>query len=340
MSRIDRPTPNQSYLVKQMQIKIAACLAELMHSLGNKSNVGHAAYKDPLPYLHSTGGWSPQKQEFWLRGGIKGNPDGGRVIFRNTRWGPDSKVDYGPKNLDQQVFEVVPDKTKLIQNGTDGDLHVAYEEEVGLTNSFSSSITKGVSLDMSASASSETTISGEYAGVKAEEKVALSFGIDRSSSKEEQKEEGEEGSHNEKLGIEFDAESRKNYLVEISYKNAGYSQAFNIDGIQDFDIELQMVHANHPNVKVEGIDGLLQFLYGYDTDYAWMQGQWDGLPWLTKDAMDWAQQPENRRIQVAGINHASLDSKPTYNVQELGNDIPVEYQHLPVEDAQQYQEEA
>ena len=55
--------------------------------------------------------------------------------------------------------------------------------------------------------SSETTVSGSYAGVSAEEKVTAEFGVEKST--EESREQSEEGTKDESLGIAFTAAPRQ-----------------------------------------------------------------------------------------------------------------------------------
>ena len=71
-----------------------------------------------------------------------------------------------------------------------------------------------------------------------------------------------------------------------------------------------------------------------------MQGYWAKAPDRVQRAMDYISKPENRRIQVSGINHESLDSNATYNVEQLGSTIPGEFAHLPVVNAQEYADAA
>ena len=89
-------------------------------------------------------------------------------------------------------------KTKIIRNGSDGVVHVSYEEAVEVTNAFSSSVSKGVTLDMESSKSSETTaevkVSGEYMGVTAEAGLSETFGISKTQSKSESEEQAREKS--------------------------------------------------------------------------------------------------------------------------------------------------
>ena len=348
-------TPNQSYLCKNMEFKIAAALAVLLVDLGYNVHEDSDAYNtQPNNTSYWPSGWRINNQYFHLR------PFGDRqwptvdLIFKNARWdGEQSKFDYGKETLDHQVVESDEGKTKIVENETNDKLHIAYEEEEELTNSFSSSITKGVTLDMTqtkdASVDSTTTVSGEYAGFKAETSLAAHFGISQSKSESKSselgKEKSEEGTKKASIAIEFDAKALSNYMVQITKKNEQTRQPFSIDGVMDFDF---MIKANHEywqesrnrhyrpggkgNINLIGIEGLIQFVFGYDTNFPSMQNYWNNAPDQVKRAVDWIQDAKNRRIQVSGVSLASLDSNAHYDIKPLGSTIPSELSHLPVID--------
>ena len=350
MTGIVAPVPNQSYFAKQMQGHLAAALACLMYDLGANCNALDNAWRSPFKTLFQPGVWRIDNQFFTIRRTADKAPGISSVRFSKARWDPEhSSLDYGTKKAEQKVNEHAADKTKLIQNKSDTTVHVSYEESIGLTNAFSSSVTKGVSLDMSAEIASEQKVSGSYAGVSAEVSLSEKFGISKSSSKEESKEQSEEGTKDQSLGIEFDAEPRNNYLVEISKENETTTQPFDIDGVMDFAIHLSLRHNTQgrngrfrptDQIDLSSIDDLMQMVFGYDTRFPKMEGYWAKAPDRVQRAMDYISKPENRRIQVSGINHESLDSNATYNVEQLGHAIPGEFAHLPVVDAQEYADAA
>ena len=348
-------TPNQSFLCKNMEFRIAAAVAVLLQDLGYNVANNWSAYKEnPGSSLFYPVSWRKDKQDFWARpsGTRKASTVG--IYFKNARWdGEKSAMNYGPQTLDHKVVENNAGKTKIIKNETDGLLHVSYEESEELTNSFSSSVTKGVTLDMTRtkdeSVDAATKISGGYAGVSAEVSLAAHFGISETKSESQSseigKEKAEEGTKSESIAIEFDAEPRANYLVTITKENEQTRQPFDINGVMDFDINIQprdaywqptgnSGHRPHGEVGLVGIEGLIQFVSGYDTDYPNMQGYWDKAPSQVKNAMDWIQNAENRRIQVSGINLASLDGNADYDVKLLGAAVPPELAHLPEVNAQ------
>ena len=277
------------------------------------------------------------------------------MTFLNPRFDPTrGEIWYGPKKVAENVLVSDDGKTKLIRNDSDSAIHVAYEEEVGLVDSYSAGVTKGVVLDVAKELSSETTaevkVSGEYAGVSAEASLSETFGVSKSESREESKEEAEERSHEgsrtEKIAIEFDAEPGKHYLVTISKEHVTSYQPFAIRGVMDFDLHFQMPrhsgrgqqHSDHypgSSVALQGFDGLDQFVAGFDTNYPSMQGFLDQSYSGTKKAFDWLRDPQNRYIEVEGTKEASEESNATYQVESLGGSVPDALANLPVVDAEE-----
>ena len=340
--------PNQSYLVKEMQFKIAAALAGgLMFDLGaNIAAAGeHEPWNDPIKTLWTPTYWRINRQQFFAR--TRHPRHSGELFcfvkFSDTRWdSQNSELNYGPKTIDQKVDERESGKTKIIRNKTDGDVHVAYAESVELTNAFSASVTQGVTLDMTAEVASEQKVSGSYAGVTAEVSLSEKFGVARGTSKQASKQESEEGTTSESLSIDFVATPHDYFLVDVKKQNEHTSQPFDIRGVMDFDITL----AFRSTVKVKnwhlrpgktitaaGIDELLQVAHGFDTRYPSLEGYWDHAPQHVRDSLDWIADPANRRIHVAGVSHASLDSNADYDIEPLGGDVPDAFADLPVVDA-------
>ena len=338
MIRTGTPTlPNQSYLVKQMQAKMTAALSVLMYDLGAACFNPPHPWQNPNSVLTYTSGWRREHQNFVITGSPFPN-----VTFTGARWDPENgKVNYGLKKVAKDAVKQDDGLTKIIRNDTDGDIHVSYSQAISLTNSFSSSITKGLNEDLEVS--SETTVSGSYAGVSAEEKLGVSFGIEKTS--EESKEESQEGTRDEALAIDFDATAGLYYLITILKEQGNFYQDFDIDAVQDFDVRMNLNtktwhtrrngrRISRPDISVRGgVEGLLQFVHGFDTDHPHMQGYWDVAPARVKAAVNWIADPVNRRIQVSGRNQGTLDKNADFHVELLGNGVPDPLAHLPVENA-------
>ena len=156
--------PNQSYLAKQMQAHMAACLSPMLWELSYSGPNVRSPYP-PHTAVQSPHDWRVSNQVFHYRGAFwDWRPDGSYIKFRKARWDPEvSDIHYGPKRVAQNVNVENAGKTKLIRNDSNTDVDVSYKETESLTNSFSTSVTQGLTLDMTVT--SETSVSGSYAGV-------------------------------------------------------------------------------------------------------------------------------------------------------------------------------
>ena len=331
-------TPNQSYYLKEIHLRTAGCLAALMHDLGSDSDWAPGAYIHPLRVCYTPSHWRKDHQSIYLRGP---QDEKAFVFFSNARWDPEaSEIIRGQKRIAENVEVSDDSKTKIIRNDTDGPIHVAYEESVGLTNSFSSRVTKGLTLDVTTS--EETTVTGEYPGVSAEVKVSESLGV--SKSEEQEKDEAEEGTQGETVSIEFDASPGCYYLVTITKDHEQTEEPFDINGVFDFDIHMRLTedwwkrrnckYLNHHDIHVQGVAGLLQFYHGYDTNHPEMEGYSKHAVSRIANGINWIAKSSNRRVQVSGVNEASLESNADYRVELLGNRLPGGMAHLPVVQAE------
>ena len=345
-------TPNQSYLMKLMQWRLATALGAILWDLGvnARQRVNSWTRQQPNDVVWWPSAWRVLREVFSYRPNWGGGGGTASVTFSNPRFDPNrGKVWYGPKKIAENVLVADDAKTKLIRNDSDSVIHVSYEEEVGLTNSYSAGITKGVTLDVAKELSSETTaevkVSGEYAGVSAEAGLSETFGVSRSESREESKEESKEqsreGSRSEAIAIEFDAQPGRHYLVTISKEHITSYQPFKIQGVMDFDLHITMPrhsgrgqqHSDHhpgAHVDLVGFDGLEQFVSGYDTSYPSMEGFLLKAYTNTRKAFDWLMDPENRYIEVEGNRESSEEGNATYQVEALGATVPDALAHLQV----------
>ena len=231
------PTPNESYLAKQMQGVMASCMAPMVWELS------YGAQDVSSPWLsyrvdeavHTPSNWRTDNQIYHFRGTVSGQPDTGAYVkFNNYRYDPEhSSLNYGPKRVAQDVSVENNAKTKLIKNDSDAPVDVSYDESVSETNSFAATVTHGMTMDLSVD--STQTISGGYAGVEASVSMQEHFGVSKTS--EESRESSEEGTTEQSLSIEFTAEPGEYYLITISKEHAVTYQVFRIDGVADMDIE-------------------------------------------------------------------------------------------------------
>ena len=314
-------------------------MASMIHELSNTAKWSPGIWTHPHTVVSNPTAWRVTDQSVHLYP-TRDHVSWTKIRFTNARWDPTaSTVVYGEKKVAQDVNINSSGKTKLIRNDSESIIVVKYAESESVTNSFSSSITHGLTLDMSVS--SETTVSGSYAGVSAEEKVTAEFGVETTS--EESQAESEEGTTEESVEIEFEAEPGKYYLVTITKEHKTTYQPFTIDGIMDYDIEIitpgnedGRLGKYYPGKHVTttgGVAGFLQFVYGYDTNYPAMVGFWDASYRRTKNGIGCVADPNRRRIQVTGVNQESLESNVDFHVEGLGGTVPDHLKDLPVLDA-------
>ena len=332
------PTPNQSYLLKGMQEVQASCHAAWINDVANTALSIPGAWWHPTDVLFYPTWWRTDDQNFAFRGNDGGHVS--NVTYTNARFPPGSgDIHYGPKRIAQNAVVDNDAKTKVIRNDGDTVIHVRYEETESLTNTFSTNVTTGLTIDVTATSS--TSVEGEYAGVKASEAITTELGVD--TSREETTEQGEEGSHSETLSIEFDADVGEYYLVTVSKEREVSYQDFDIDALMDWDMtfiletqpdaRLADHYPGHTVTLTGGADGFNQFIRGYDTDYPQMQGFYEKVYARTRNGIACVLEPRRRHIRVSGTNQAQLESNADYRVEKLGTTLPDSLKHLPVEHA-------
>ena len=243
----DAPTPNESYLAKQMQEHLARCLSPMVWELSSGAPDGTG------DVVHTPSDWRTNHQTFRWRGTVRGQPyTGAYITFTNARYDPEhSDLNYGPARLAQDVNEPSPGKTKLIKNDSDAPVEVTYTEGESLTNSDTMTVTHGLEMDLSVD--STQTISGGYAGVDASVSMQEHFGV--AKTQEESREQAREGTHEASIDIDFTAAPGEYYLVTISKEHAVTYQDFRIDGVMDFDIEIGFGHEGGGRQRAAGRAG-------------------------------------------------------------------------------------
>ena len=329
------PTPNQSFLVKEMQTTIAACLSGVVSDISGGAPYIKAPWNNPSLTLNlrQPDPWRIADQTFryW---------SAASVTFTNARWDPErSEVHYGPERLAQNVEVNNDAKTRIIRNSSDATVHVEYAESESLTDAFSTSVTKGLTIDVTASSTQE--VHGEYAGVGASVSLTEEFGVSKST--EQTKDQSEEGTHESSINVSFDADAGHYYLVSVTKEHEVTYQSFNIVGVMDFDVEIDYgprrgrLGAHYPPGGVAkitgGLDGLQQYLYGFDTAYPEMAGYYAATYGRTKNGIGCVLDARRRQISVSGTNQASLEKNADYDVRSLGKSLPPDLKGLPVEDS-------
>lgn len=343
--------PNQSYFAKQMQIKITAALVPLLQDLGcNVVNPDESAPWDRATrYVRPGTGWRKGDMivECWQRPDVQTGRS--TIRFASPRWEPGvGEIKKGEARIAEKFDLQLNEDAEIITNDTNQVVHVAYEKSISLTNSYGTHVTKGMSMDLteSAEATSETTISGEYAGVSAEQKLAITVGVEatQSQSQEREEEKAREGTREDSLAVEFDVLPHTSVAMTPGAQQENQYQPVDIDNALDFDFVFHMnpEHSKHgqgyrlskDDVTVIGVSGLLQLVHGYDTDHPGMDGYWESAPERVKLGIAYVEDPQSRRIQISTVNEAEVQTKGGYNITELGSTVPAELANLPVRNAE------
>ena len=346
---------NESFLIKGISAKAASCVLPFILDTGGRSGTGNLAI--PLESNPPSLNWGPDEwrkhllTQYW-RAETGHWPYGPNmfsmfdrhdhrhnegVSFSDYRYDPElSKIDYGTPILVQNVEDKDTGKTKLFTNKTKEEIHVAYSESETLANSVEHSMSNSTHMDVT----SETTVSGSYAGVEAEQKLSTSFGV----SFDESETENESQEQTEEVAIDFVIKPGEFVLVEVKKEHERTHTAFTVDGVLDFNMLIKWNHwrrhwwKNHfqpkETISIANLHDFGQFMNGYDTNNPEMIGYLNASATaVVHTALRKLLDPENRRVQCSGIKERVYENNVDYDISDLGGKIPDSLADLPVIDA-------
>ena len=175
--------------------------------------------------------------------------------------------------------------TKIFDNAKGRDpLHIAYTESVALSNSVTESVAEEFTFDVTTS--SETTISGEYAGASLEEKLTTE--VHSGFKKDESREESESKESETGVAVEFDCPAGAIKQVTIVKKHQReqipVSGLFVVDFAMDLKLRhwwnkkaggIKYRHGGQDYFSADSVQGLYEMIRGTDTDYPGLQGFWE-----------------------------------------------------------------
>ena len=332
----DGPVANESYVVKQVQTKVASCLTAYMHDVGAHVGWLPGAWRDTRLVDAST--WRKGNMvvatQPWNHHHTEHNE---YLHFKDAAYGPDSKIVYGTPQLLQNVEDRDQAKSKIFRNKSEDEIHVGYSESEELQDSVGHTVSNSMHMDIT----SEQTVSGSYAGVSAEAKFTEAFGVafDDSTTKEQSQTESEA------VAIDFTIKPGEFILVEVLKEHERTRTEFSIDGYLDFTIWVKLNHwredrgHNHflslhnDGFTLPSVNGIEQFFRGYDTDHPEMEGYWKAANTRVRNGVNWILEPTNRRVQVEGVKDRVLEQNADFDITELGSAIPEDLAHLPVVDS-------
>lgn len=325
---MSEPT-NESYEIKRVEAAVAASISPLMHQLGGQVGYYLKPWTPRVMATFSTADrWRKDHQFIYFRYDHHDGRHSEYVAFADAFYGPDSDFTEGTPQILENVNLKVDGKSKIFDNSKGGDpIHIAYEEEVDLENSVSTSLNTAFTFDTTVA--SETTVSGSYAGASLEEK--LSTEVHSGFSKEEGKDTEESKTQAETVAIEFDCPPGGIKLLEVAKDHKRELIQTKGTFVLDFSIKLVLYHwwQKAPGTKfrpshtrefnVSSIEGLLQFAQGVDTNYPTMQGFWNdkSTPQSLRDALTRLLDPANRSYVLDADKMRVLENNATYTITDL-----------------------
>ena len=280
------PATNESYEIKRIQTMAAAAMAAFMHQLGGRYPPRSPDAWNPTHFSHflNADRWRKDNQIVDFHHDSHDHRKSEFVLFANPVYGPESKFIEGTPKLLQNVDLNIDGLTKLFDNSKGGDpLHIAYTETATLENTVATGVKNAFTFDTTAT--SETTVSGSYAGASLEEKLSLEVHV--GLSEEESRDESESKTGETGVAVEFEcpAGAIKQVVITKNHKK----ELIPVSGlfVVDFEIEFHLRHwwnklaggigyreDGQDTFKASGVQGLYELVRGVDTDYPGLAGFW------------------------------------------------------------------
>ena len=323
---------NESYEIKRIQLLAAACVSAFMHQLGgvHPPRVRDAWEPQHFNSFLSGDRWRKDKQVIDFHYDHHDGRKSEYVLFSNPFYGPESDFVEGKPKLLQNVNLNVDGLTKIFDNSKGLDtLHIAYTESVELTNSVATSVRNAFTFDTTTT--SETTVSGSYAGAELEEKLTEEVHVGLEQEKTRDEAESKTGS--DAVAIEFDCPPGAIKQVVVTKKHQKELIPVDGDFVVDFEIELKLRHwwnhdaggvkyreSGQDTFKVSSVNGLYELMKGVDTDYPQLAGFWnngDAAQPEVKNGMLHLLHPANRTYTLAADKERTIENNTDYAVSDL-----------------------
>ena len=235
------PATNESYEIKRIQMIAAACVAAFMHQLGGRYPPRQKDAWDPERFrlFLQADRWRKDNQIIDFHHDRHDHRKSEYVLFSNPFYGPESDFIEGTPVLLQDVELKVDGLTKVFDNSEGRDpLHIAYTESVDLANAVTEAVAEEFTFDTTTT--SETTVSGEYAGASLEEK--LTEEVHEGFKKDESREEAQSKDSNTGVAVEFDCPAGAIKEVDIVKKHQREQIPVRGLFVVDFSMELKLRH--------------------------------------------------------------------------------------------------
>ena len=344
-------TNTESYEMKQVMRRVAACLTAPMHELGGRSLWLPSAWtEDNIPRLVDDSRWrttlgdksflivlkDPDGKPLWDRHDHRHNEF---VMFSNPRYSGDS---HKEKGILQQVEDIevnADEKSKVFTNYTDDPINIAYEESLVLTDSHEKSTNEEWHFDVS-----ETVeIGGEAYGVSASSSTTVDAG--ESGGESETDSSSEENATG--VSINFELQSGEVVRVNTYFHESRTRQDYDTHAILDFDIEMHFNHwpssdhkaairRNKQVVKVSGVAGLMDYFKNRDAN----QPLTHDVEWVSrvKNCLNRIFFPGARTYHITGTEERSIQDNEDFKLEKLSHDaIPPDVEIIDMSDKDNFE---
>ena len=324
---------NESYLIKEIQIHQAARFGTVMRAMGDNRVPNDHDYEQYVDSL-VTSLWRKDDEKIYFYRDKHDHRHTSGVYFSAPFYDPDrSKIHYGKSKITVDVEANDKEQTKIFDNRDGvGLVEVKFSQEIALNNTVEHSFASEMTFDTTIA--SETTVSGSYGGVSAEEKVTATFGFEDKQSEAET--ESESKTATDTIEVVFEVEENSCILLEVNKQHQRISTPFDVNGILDSSIDLDFSnwssgedHGRYRGKRTEfhfeSLDQFFQWTRGYDTQYPESQGFWEHAYGTSRAAINAILDPETRRVQLSGTKLRTLEQNATYRITDLGNNLPPEF---------------
>ena len=323
---------NESFELKKIQTGVAASLAALMHSMGGKVQWYPRAWDDKVyNQFLSSEHWRKDNQIIYFYHNRSDGRKSEYVKFSDVFYDPASDFVEGTPQLLQNVEVRDDGLSKIFDNSKGKDpLHIAYQQEVSLENSVSNSIRNAFTFDTTVT--SETTVSGSYAGASLEQKITAE--VHAGLEKETTKDTAESKTDTDTVAIEFDVPAGAVKLLEVTKDRKRELIPTEGTFIANFGIQLKYYHwwqeegrhglryrAHHvDNFKFESLEELWQYVQGTNTNHPEMVNFWNddkACNARVRNGLLHLMKPENRSYYLNIDKMRIIEDNADYKVVDL-----------------------
>ena len=329
------PSPhatNESYEIKKIEVLAAACCSPFMHQLGgvNTPIVSGAWSPEHFDHFLHSDRWRKDDQVVDFHHDPHDHRKSENVSFNDPFYGPESDFVEGVPKILAPVELAVDGLTKIFDNSKGADpLHIAYTDSVALDNKVTVGVRQAFTFDTTVS--SETTVSGSYAGAGLEEKLSLE--VHSGFEKEQSRDEEEDKASSTGVAVEFDCPGGAIKQVVITKRHQ--RELIPVSGlfVVDFAMTLKLRHWwNHAasglkyrrdgldEYRVTSVQGLYELLKGVDTNHPELEGFWGNgnACWpQVRTAILHLLHPASRTYHLDADKERIIENNADYQVSDL-----------------------